>query len=199
MVAITVMLIFLRQVVGLNVFSIYYPILGAISLLLVGNKLFMIFFVIAWLSHWITYFASRKFHILVHAKIGIYLTIYTILSITALWAMTIIDPTIQRSYVQNIGTWSVITGFFSIAIVGQKVFENKKNLIRHATDIITYLIVMIPITLILDAINIQYWMITHTWVVFFAIIAAFVMGRFTGMKLLEYKRFGKLLIQQIKK
>lgn len=199
LVTITVLLIFLRQVVGLNVFSIYYPILGAITLLVIGNKLFTVFIIVGRISHRITHFTSNKFHILIHAKIGIYLTIYTIISIFVLRAMTLIDPTIQRTYMQQIGTRTVLIGFFSIAIIGQKVFEHKKGLTRHVTDIFTYGIVMIPIALMLGSLNIQYWMITHTRIVFVAIIIAFILGRFTGMKLLEYKRFGKLLWKALRR
>lgn len=199
LVAITVILIFLRQVVWLNVFSIYYPILGAIALLLIGNKLSILFFGVARISHRITHLTAKRFHILIHAKIGIYLTIYTIMSISALWAITLIDPTIQRSYIQSIGTRAMIIWFMSLAIIGQKVFQHKTKITRHLNDIITYIAITIPIALIFDSTNIQYWMITHTRIVFLAIVTAFIMGRFTGMKLLEYKRFGKLLWKEIKR
>lgn len=198
LVAITLLLIFTRQVVWLNVFSIYYPILGAITLPLIGKKLFILFFVIALLSHRTTHLLSRKLHILIHAKIGVYLTVYSILTITGLRAMSMSDLALNRDYTQNIGTRATLIGFFVIAIIGQKVFQTKKNIRKHITEIITYGVIIIPLSWMLTSINIQYRMITHTRIVFVAIVLALLLGRFTGMKLLEYRRFGKLLWKQMK-
>lgn len=196
---ITLILIFLRQVVGIQVFSIYYPLLGGITLLLIGNKLFLILLAIARFAHRCTYLLSRKLSILVHAKIGVYITLYIIYTVTALRAITILMPQIDRSYIQNIGTRSMVTGFFSVLIIGQKIFTHSKKRIRQLSDTAIYLILIVPIAYFLTNTNTQYRVITHTWIVFFIVTLAVLLGRFTGMKLLEYKRFGRLLWKEIKK
>jgi hypothetical protein len=72
---IVLILNFLKQMIGFNVFGIYYPILFAITITSLGISAF-IFIIIAFLSILIVTTFSKKIHLLLHAKRSLLISLY---------------------------------------------------------------------------------------------------------------------------
>lgn len=70
---------FLKQVVGFNVFGIYYPVLLAITLVSLGISGAAIFMLIGFISIVIVNFFSKKVHLLLHAKRALLISLYILL------------------------------------------------------------------------------------------------------------------------
>jgi hypothetical protein len=63
-----IILNFLKQVVGFNVFGIYYPLLFAITIAVLGFSGALVFLVTGFFSIYLINMFSKRFHLLLHAK-----------------------------------------------------------------------------------------------------------------------------------
>lgn len=74
----------LKQIVGLNVFGIYYPILLAITIIALGPSAALIFIVIGFLSIIAINAFTKKVHLLLHAKRALLISFYVLLFLLVL-------------------------------------------------------------------------------------------------------------------
>ena len=81
---VTLLLVFLKQVVGLQVFGLYQPLLFTLAMYVVGWETALSLLAAAILSHVLVNFLTKKITILVHAKIGAKVVLYVVLSFAAL-------------------------------------------------------------------------------------------------------------------
>jgi hypothetical protein len=104
LIAITCLLVFGRQIIGIEVFSVYYPLLGAVSMLLLGEMVRAVWLGISWLAYRVMRIILKYITILSHAKIGLYIALYGILSLVSMWILAQFPSFIDRDSLQLIST-----------------------------------------------------------------------------------------------
>ena len=115
----------LKQMIGFNVFGIYYPILFAITITSLGISAF-IFIVIAFLSILIVNTFSKKIHLLLHAKRSLLISLYIalflfILGIDNFFELSLINYTIFDNPL-------IIFPLFVTVILADKIFQEDINM-----------------------------------------------------------------------
>jgi hypothetical protein len=91
-----------------------------------------------------------------------------------------------------------MSGFIIIIFLSQKVFSYPNKPLKHITRIIRYALLTRAVSRALGSLTIQYRMLTNTRILLICIILIVLIGRFTGMKLLEIRRFWELITQSKK-
>jgi hypothetical protein len=111
--------------IGFNVFGIYYPILFAITVALLGISAF-IFIAIAFISIIVVNLFSRKIHLLLHAKRALLISLYIalflfILGIDNFFELSIINYVIFDNPL-------IIFPLFITIILADKIFQEDINI-----------------------------------------------------------------------
>jgi 7 transmembrane helices usually fused to an inactive transglutaminase len=182
----------LKQIVGFNVFGIYYPILFAITISSLGLSAF-IFIVIGTLSIIVVNLFSKKVHLLLHAKRSLLISLYIVLFLFTLgidnfFELSLINYTIFDNPL-------IIFPLFITVILADKVFQEDIDMFRRsgAIDIIQYALVTLIIYGLFEYQALQYFLISYPDTIILVVFLNILVGRYMGLQLFEYFRFSPLL------
>lgn len=183
----------LKQVIGFNVFGIYYPILLAITLVVLGFSSSMIFIIIGLVSIIAVNLFTKKIHLLLHAKrallISFYIAIFLfILGIDNFFELSLINYAIFDNSL-------IIFPFFVTIVFSDKVFQEDIDMFSRAGifDFVQYVIITGIIYLLLDYKTLQYFLISYPDIIILVVVLNILVGRYMWLQLFEYFRFSPLL------
>jgi hypothetical protein len=182
----------LKQMIGFNVFGIYYPILFAITITSLGISAF-IFIVIAFLSILIVNIFSKKIHLLLHAKRSLLISLYIalflfILGIDNFFELSLINYTIFDNPL-------IIFPLFVTVILADKIFQEDINIFWKSwiMDIAQYGIITFVIYQLIEYKALQYFLISYPDIIILVVLLNILVGRYMWLQLFEYFRFSPLL------
>lgn len=182
----------LKQVIGFNVFGIYYPILFAITVSSLGISAF-IFIVIAFLSIFIVNSFARKVHLLLHAKRALLISLYIALFLFILG----IDNFFELSLINYVifDNPLIIFPLFITIILADKIFQEDINMLGRSwfMDIVQYGIITFVIYELIEYKALQYFLISYPDIIILVVFLNILVGRYMWLQLFEYFRFSPLL------
>lgn len=182
----------LKQIIGLNVFGIYYPILLGITL--ASFWLSALVFILIWfLSIILVNLLGNKVHLLIHAKRALLISLYILLFLVILWIANFFEVTqIDYSLFDN---ELIIFPLFTTIIIADKIFQedirlfSKTNLI----ELFQYIIITGIIFGILEYKTLQYFLVSYPDIIIFIVFINILVWRYMGLQVIEYFRFYPLL------
>lgn len=191
------LLVFARQVIGIWVFGLYYPLLFAIVFAILGESVTLIFFVLAFFAHLLAIFIQQRVNLLVHAKMGLYLILYIFSTIVLLWLVTMVLD-FQRSF-GSIQDVVFVLGFLSVPVFAKKVFLGEKKILslKQLTQALLFLWVSYALSLMLLSVGLQHWLLVRPGILVVFLFWVILFGRFTGLQIMEYIRFWPLIKEQL--
>ena len=182
----------MKQIIGLNVFGIYYPILLGITL--ASFWLSALVFILIWfLSIILVNLLGNKVHLLIHAKRALLISLYIVLFLVILWIANFFEVTqIDYSLFDN---ELIIFPLFTTIIIADKIFQedirlfSKTNLI----ELFQYVIITGIIFGILEYKTLQYFLVSYPDIIIFIVFINILVWRYMGLQVIEYFRFYPLL------
>lgn len=182
----------LKQVIGLDTFLLYFPLLLAIIASQLGLKFTLAFVLIAFFSIAVVHVITNKIQLLLNAEKAFLVSVYTLVSFLALGFSHIFDLGIFSA--PHFESPVTIIAIFAILFVVEK-FSNNFTLFSRSGvfQIIRYLFVVLVAFLILSWKELQYFLITYPDIIFLIVIANLLVGRYTGLQVVEYFRFSPIL------
>ncbi|MBS8122089.1 7TM domain-containing protein [Candidatus Vampirococcus lugosii] len=182
-----------RQIIGFSVFGVYNPILFAISMLVLGINLTFILLFVGLLSTLVVRLFTQKIYLLYSAKISLLMIIYFILSFIVFW----IDNEFGFYFID----YSIFTNSFIMfplvfmIMVSNKIFSENFVLFSKSWFIsfIEFLIVSSVVYTIITLSEFEFFILAYPDFILLILIINILVGRFTGLQLLEYIRFMPLL------
>ena len=182
----------LKQVIGFNVFGIYYPILFAVTVASLGISAF-IFIVIALFSILIVNTFAKKVHLLLHAKRALLISLYIalflfILGIDNFFELSLINYAIFDNPL-------IIFPLFITIILADKIFQEDINMLWKSwfIDMVQYGIITLVIYQLIEFKALQYFLISYPDIIILVVFLNILVGRYMWLQLFEYFRFSPLL------
>lgn len=183
---------FLKQIVGLNVFGIYYPVLFAITISLLGISAF-VFIAIGFFSILLVNAFSKKIHLLLHAKRSLLISLYILLFLFILGMDNIFELSLIRYTVFD--NPFIIFPLFITIILADKIFQEDINIFSKSglSDILQYAVVTGIVYFIIEYTTLQYFLISYPDSIILIVFLNIIVGRYMGLQVVEYFRFLPLL------
>lgn len=184
---------FLKQVIGVHIFSIYNPLFLALCFAIFGIWLTSIFLFLAFLATRIVNLISAHIPILYNTRRSLLITLYILLSLIFLWLDIIFHlKLVDYAIFSNIFT---IFPFLFLIMVADKIFHEDINIWSKAGVIsfIQFIIISLLTYGIFASTNLQEFLISYPDSLFAILIINFIIGRYTGLQVFEYIRFTPLL------
>jgi hypothetical protein len=182
----------IKQIVWLNVFGIYYPILFAIVLSILGPAS-LSFIMIGFFSILLVNLFTRKVHLLINAKRALLISLYIFLflfliGIDNFFELKIINYTL---YNNNL----IIFPIFIAIILADKIFQDDIDIGTRVglIDFLQYSLITAGIYFLLQNKSLQYFLISYPDIIIWIVILNIIVGRYMWLQILEYFRFSPLL------
>jgi hypothetical protein len=184
---------FLKQFIGLNIFGMYAPIFMAVSFYFMNAPLVLVLFFVACLATLLGNAFVKRIYLLYNAKHALILTLYFILSILAISLLLPEKYGILEKGVFD--TVFIIFPFLMVIFAVDKIFNEEMILWSRASllGFLQFITVTVIAYLIIRSQTIQYFLLSYTDVIFVILILNVLIGRFTGLQLFEYARFLPIL------
>lgn len=184
---------FFKQVVGFNVFGIYYPVLLALTIVSIGRSGAFIFLLIGFVSIVIVNLFSKKVHLLIHAKRALLISLYIMLFLFVLG----IDNFFELSFI-NYSIFDnslVIFPLFITVILADKIFQEDIHMFGKIgmLDMLQYATVTFVIYALFEYKALQYFLISYPDIIILVVFLNILVGRYMGLQAFEYFRFSPLL------
>jgi hypothetical protein len=180
---------FCKQVIGMNVFWIYYPLLLALCLSIMDVWFVAIFIIISLLAIGGSILLSRLITLLYLSKRSVIISLYIILSLIFLW----IDSYFSFGFIQLdwFSNKAILVMLIVFILVSDKIFHEdiplfSKRGLQYAGEFI--LIVSICF-LFLNSSLIQIILLSFPDIIFLLFVGNFIVGQYTGLQMVEYIRF----------
>lgn len=178
-----------KQVIGINIFWIYYPLLLALCLSIMDIWFVSIFIIIGLFSIGVSILIGRFIPFLFLAKRTLLLSLYIIFSLIFLW----IDSYfwfwfIQLDWFSNKAILVMIIVFIMIT---EKIFHEDIPLFskRGIVYAIEFILVVSICFICLNTPLIQILLLSFPDIVFLFLVWNILVGQYTGLQLIEYVRF----------
>lgn len=191
MAVVALILNIFKQVIGLDVFMIYYPIFLGIIFSQMGLYFTIGFLFIAVFSILIVRLILRKIQLLVNAKKAFLVSVYILMIFLALG----IDNLLNVNFLQLPSeAMSAIIAMFAILFVAEKLTDNIKLFSKSGViHLLQYTFVLTVVFLVLNFKELQYFLISYPDVIFLIVIINLAVGRYMGLQIAEYIRFSPIL------
>lgn len=190
---IVLVLNFLKQIVGFNVFGIYYPVLFALVAVSLGFSTAFMFICIGFTSIILVNLFSKKIHLLLHAKRALLISIYILFLLLVLWVDNFFEfSLIDYSIFDNP---LVIFPLIITIILSDKIFQEDINMFGKSwiVDIFQYGIITFVIYELFEYKTLQYFLISYPDFIILVVLLNILVGRYMWLQVLEYFRFAPLL------
>lgn len=182
----------LKQVIGLDVFMIYYPMLLAMIISQFGIRFSLAFIMISLLSLGLMRLLSSRIQLLVNARKAVLVSVYVLLVFLTFGIDNFFDLKIFY-YTAFESSLSIIT-IFVILLIVEKIFDNVLVFSRSGMfHIFRYGFVVILAVMIFSYQPLRYFFISFPDVIFAIVITNILVGRYIGLQLAEYIRFSPIL------
>ncbi len=182
-----------RQVIWFSVFGIYSPMFFATSMAVFWLRFSIVLFIIAIIAVLLTRIFTKKIYLLYSAKLTVLLILYFLMIVIILWLDKILN--INMIDFSMFNNWLVIFPIIFLIVVADKVFYEWFK-IRSKTWIVSFiefLIVSGVVFGILSRDALKQLLLSYPEFIIIIFILNILVGRFTGLQLLEYFRFIPLL------
>ncbi|PID83948.1 hypothetical protein CSB09_03470 [Candidatus Gracilibacteria bacterium] len=182
-----------KQVIGLYVFGIYYPILFALILTHISSKLAVLFFIIAFIASFFVLFISRWIHLLFNAKRALLISIYILLIFLALGLDNFFETKIFTY--DAFGNILIIIPLFATLFIAEKVFQDGGKVLTRGWFFMIFQFILISgiAYFLLSYQVLQYFLISYPDIIFGIILLNILVGRYLGLQVFEYVRFRPIL------
>jgi hypothetical protein len=183
----------LRQIIGLSVFGVYQPLLFAVTLFLIGWKATLFFSIITIFSTLLVRIFSKQMYLLQSAKISLLVCLYSILLLIGFWAD-------QQLGIGLLGKslWSngfIIFPVLILVMVSDKLFTDSFKIGEKSGRIaLGEFIVITGISrCMLQSQMLRTFMLSYPEMLLVVLLAIIIVGRFTGLQIVELLRFMPLI------
>lgn len=182
----------LKQIIGLDTFSVYYPLLFAIIVSQMGYTFSLVFAALAVISVIVSNAITNRIQLLVNAKKAFLLSMYIFLLLAAMGVDNVFEIGIfNYTIFQN----SVaIVGIFAILFIMERLIDGIKFFSKSGIlELFRYAVIIAIVVAIFSSRSLQYFLISYPDVIFLIVIANLLVGRYTGLQVVEYFRFSPVL------
>jgi hypothetical protein len=189
-------LVILKQVVGLNVWGIYYLLLTGAATIFVGREIATLMFLAAFLGQLFSHLITQKIYLLYAPKVWLTITLTCISYIL----LNILLP----QFWYNIQMPSeAIYAFFPLmtfSLMIQYIYPHYNSFIKKERWIwfIQFLIGITSIIVLLQRNRLQQFVLGYPDSILLVVIFIIYIGRFSGLQLGEYIRFWPLIKKHLK-
>jgi len=191
-------LVFLRQVVWVSVFGFYYPLLFALVFMILWKTMTIVFFFLAFAAHLLWNLIQRYINLLVNAKMWLYLMLYIFLTFLILGLVTNwFNFQWSFSFMQDV---VLVFGFLAIPVLGKKVFFSGRKLFVFKLYLRMWLFILLAyfLSLMIWSVSFQHWLLVRPSLILLFLFWVVIVGRFTGLQVVEYIRFWPLIKSQLR-
>lgn len=182
---------FIRQFIGVSIFSLYYPIFAALSIYLFSLNLTMILFLSSILSIFIIKRIFKRIHFLLNTKLALFFIFYLIFSIIIIWIFNIYNLIDFNDLKSNL----VLFPFVITPMIAYKLFADERKVfsISFMIYLVEFLFVSGVSYFTIKSSFIQNIFIAYTELLILLFFINLLIWRFTWLQLLEYIRFLPLI------
>ncbi|HRX63501.1 MAG TPA: 7TM domain-containing protein [Candidatus Absconditabacterales bacterium] len=182
-----------RQVIGFSVFGTFSPLLFGLSISVLGTQATIIFFLIAFIATVLTRLITKKLYLLHSAKMSLLITLYFLTIVVFLGLDKILGTNIVDLQIFN-NVFSIFPVMFLILVTDKVFHEGFKMFSRGwLISLVEFIIVSIIVYAVISSVWIRSILLSYPEIIILIGIAIMVVGRFTGLQILEYFRFMPLL------
>lgn len=183
----------LRQIVGFSVFGIYSPLLFAVSMSILGLPLSLWLLIIWLLTKLLLKLFTKRMYLLYNAKSAMLIILYFFLLLIIFWLNTILWFNVIDITIFTNGY--IIFPVIFIIIVSDKIFNEWFKLFSKWRWIafIEFLMVSFAVYGLFFRTGLKHLLLAFPELLLLIFFLNIVVGRFTGLQLLEYFRFMPLL------
>ncbi len=183
---------FSRQIVGLGVFGVYQPLLLALCASIAGLKVTLFIFGIALLASLVIKSISHRFYLLHSSKVSLLITFFLLFFL----AGSRISSTFEFWFLERKGLFTIWLLFPLIlgVLIADKTFPHFKIWTKGRWISCWELLIVSGIAYgILQRDWINNLLLSYPELLFLIIIINFIIGRFSGLQILEFLRFMPLI------
>lgn len=189
----TLVISIFRQIIWFSVFGIYSPLLFWLTMAILNIKLSLILLWIGLIAKWLTYLLTKKIYLLFNAKLSVLVVLYFLLSIIVL----ALDKILHINFI-NLDTFNngfIIFPIMFIIIVTDKVFNEWFKVLSLGwwISFSEFLIVSFSIYWLINRWWLKHLLLSYPEIIILVLFFHIIIGRFTGLQLLEYFRFMPLM------
>ena len=182
----------LKQIIGLDTFSVYYPLLFAIIVSQMGYTFSLAFAALAVISVIVSNAITNRIQLLVNAKKAFLISMYIFLLLAAMgvdnvFEIGIFNYTIFQNSVAIVGILAIL--FIMERLIDGIKFFSKSGIL----ELLRYAVIIVIVVAIFSSRSLQYFLISYPDVIFLIVIANLLVGRYTGLQVVEYFRFSPAL------
>ncbi len=184
---------FFRQMIWLSVFSVYHPLIFAISFYILWFIFSLFLFFVSVLSTLIVRLLTKKIYLLYSAKISLLVVVYIILIL-----LGVSIDILAGTNLVNIRAFSntlIIFPIISILLVANKILHEWFKLVsfKFWFSFIEFFILVFIIYLILSSSFLKFFFLSYPETILIILILNILIWRFTWLQLTEYFRFYPLI------
>lgn len=189
----TLIISIFRQVIWFSVFGIYSPLLFGLAMAILNIKLSLLLLAIWILAKVLTHLLNKKIYLLFNTKLSVLVVLYFLLSIAVLGLDKILHTNIINLDVFNNGF--IIFPIMFIVIVTDKVFNEwfKIFSLGRWISFAEFLIVSFCVFWLINRWWLKHILLSYPESILIVLLLHIIIGRFTGLQLLEYFRFMPLI------
>lgn len=182
-----------RQVIWFSIFGIYSPLLFGLTMAILNVKLSLFLLAIWILAKLLTNILNKKIYLLFNAKLSILIVFYFLFTIIILGLDKILNINIINMDFFNNGF--IIFPIMFIIIVTDKVFNEGFKIfsLGWRFSFGEFLIVSFSVFGLLNRWWIKHIVLSYPEIIILILALHIIVGRFTGLQLLEYFRFMPLI------
>ncbi len=182
-----------RQVVGLSVFGVFTPLLFGISMFVIGLAPSFLLLIAAALAAILVNLLSKKIYLLYSPKISLMLIIYCILTICIRRWHNFFDLWLIQS--EAYANSFAIFPFVAILLVAKWVFSDSFLQFKKWwwVTLIEFFAISLGVLMILNSTYLQNIFLGNPELILLVLVLNILVGRFTGLQMLEYIRFFPLI------
>ena len=178
---------FFRQVIGIKAFGIYTPTLISFAFLAVGLKYGIALYIVVITIGWGAHFLLKKMRLLSFSRIAITLTLVS----TGLFFLLLLSASIQRTGFAAVSIVPLIIMIvLSEKFISTQAEKNTKIALLLSAQT---LFVSIIVCAIAQIPALTQFLFFAPWAILLTIPLNLFLGRWTGLRLIEYVRFRSLL------
>lgn len=183
----------LKQVIGLDTFSMYYPILFSVIFTQMGINFTLFFICIAVISivlvDWVT---ERYIQLLINAKKSFLISVYILFIFLFLGFDNLLGLNLIKYSIFD-GP-AAILAIFAILFMTERFYEGSFSFSRSGYyQLLQYTVLVLLASVVLTFKNLQYLLISYPDIIFILVLLNLAIGRYTGLQVVEYFRFSPIL------
>ncbi len=182
-----------RQLVGFSVFGIYSPLLFAVSMSILGVPLSLWLLIVWFITKLLIRLFTKKMYLLHNAKSALLIILYFFILLLVFGFNSILK--LNRIDISIFTNSYIIFPILFITLVSDKVFNEGFKLFSKGRWVafIEFLLVSFSVYGLLYRTGLKHLLLAFPEFIILIFLLNILVGRFTGLQLLEYFRFMPLL------